>query len=167
MLLVLAGATTAHADGLRRTVMPMTRADGDVCDLLRSEIKDRCKPVAQLGNATVYESGSKAAGVRRTVLAIQTDAGVLVGPAVDVLIDARTTPQLQSISLDGRPGFALDVTASWKHATEQQESLVGCAQSDAGLWKCALIDAGTCDATLDATGAVTTSCGTKALLSLR
>jgi len=161
---VLAVAGSAHADGLRTSVTPMTRADGAVCDLLRSEIQDRCKPVAQLGAATVYESGSKHAGVRRTVLAIQTDAGVLVGPAVDELIDAHTSPQLQQITLDGHPGFALDLTA--KRATEQHESLVGCAR-DGSLWKCAMIDAGSCDATLDADGNITTSCGTKTLLSLR
>jgi len=63
------GASAAPADPLRRTVAPMTRADGEVCDLLRAQAKDRCKAVAQDGAATVYQSGSGRAGIRRLVLA--------------------------------------------------------------------------------------------------
>src|ERR1041384_523896 len=86
-LAAFAAAAPARGDALRRTVAPMTRADGDVCDLLRAQINDKCKRIAQEGGATVYQSGSKAAGIRRLVLAIDTGSDVLVGPPVDVLVD--------------------------------------------------------------------------------
>src|ERR1043166_4327767 len=78
-------ATSAHADGLRRTVSPMARADGAVCDLLRAELGDHCKRIAKDANAAVYQSRSRsggAAGIRRLVLAIDTGDAVLVGPAL-------------------------------------------------------------------------------------
>src|SRR6185295_12255144 len=109
-LAVIAAAAPARGDALHRlTVAPMTRADGEVCDLLRAQIQDRCKRVARDGTAAVYQSGSKAAGVRRVVLAIDTGRDVLIGPAVDVLSDQlqSTRSTLHSIAIDGHPGVAL------------------------------------------------------------
>src|SRR3954464_15341461 len=158
----LAAATPARGDALRRTVMPMTRADGDVCDLLRAQITDKCKRVAQDGGVTVYQSGSKAAGIRRVILAIDTGNDVLVGPAVDVLSEQleSTKPTLRAIAIDGRPGVVLDVVSTWKRgkAAERTQSLVGCMQTD-GIWKCSLVDVGSCDASVGSDGSVTTSCG--------
>src|SRR5215475_5354875 len=111
-------AAPAHADALRRTVSPMARADGAVCDLLRSELGDRCKRIAHDGNAAVYQSRSRAGGVgiRRLVLAIDTGGAVLVGPAVDVLDDQleSTQPTLRTIEIDGRRGVALDLVSTWR-----------------------------------------------------
>ena len=166
-----AGATVtpARSDALRRMVTPMTRADGDVCDLLRAQVNDKCKRVAQDGGATVYQSGSKAAGIRRLVLAIDTGADVLVGPAVDVLADQleSTKPTLRAVAIDGRPGIVLDVVSTWKRdkAAEHAESLVGCVPAD-GIWKCSLVDVGACDASVGPDGSVTTACGTTATLSI-
>jgi hypothetical protein len=106
----LAGLSApAHGDPLRRTVTPMARADGAVCDLLRAELGDSCKRIVRDGNAAVYQSRSRSAGsagIRRLVLAIDTGSTVLVGPAVDVLDDQleSTRPMLRSIAVDGRPG---------------------------------------------------------------
>ncbi len=168
-LAALAVSVPARGDALRRTVAPMTRADGDVCDLLRAQISDKCKRVAQDGGAAVYQSGSKAAGIRRLVLAIDTGSDMLVGPAVDVLYDQleSTTPTLRAMAIDGRPGVVLDLVSTWKRgkAAERTESLVGCTQVD-GLWKCSLVDVGACDASVAADGTVTTSCGATSTLSL-
>jgi hypothetical protein len=168
-LAALAVAPPARGDALRRMVTPMARADGDVCDLLRAQVNDRCKRVAQDGGATVYQSGSKAAGVRRLVLAIDTGNDVLVGPAVDVLSDEleSTKPTLRAVAIDGRPGVVLDVVSTWKHgkAAEHTESLVGCMQAD-GIWKCSLVDVGSCDASVASDGSVTTSCGATSTLSI-
>src|SRR5215467_13428223 len=142
-LAALAVASPARGDALRRIIAPMTRADGEVCDLLRAQTQDRCKRVVRDGSAAVYQSGSKAAGVRRLVLAIDTGRDVLIGPAVDVLSDQpeSTTPTLRPIAIDGHPGVALDVVATWKRgkAAERAESVVGCAAVGA-IWKCSLID---------------------------
>ncbi|HSR96086.1 MAG TPA: hypothetical protein VLM79_03400 [Kofleriaceae bacterium] len=171
-------ARPAYADALpaspapmTRSVTPMTRADGEVCDLLRAQVQDRCKRVAREGTAAVYQSGSKAAGVRRLVLAIDTGRDVLIGPAVDVLSDEleSTQPTLRPVTIDGRAGVALHVIATWKRgkarAAERAASLVGCAPVGA-IWKCSLLDVGACDATLAADGSVTTSCGASASLSI-
>jgi hypothetical protein len=168
-LVALAAAPAAHADAPRRTVAPMTRADGEVCDLLRAQAKDRCKAVAQDGAATVYQSGSKTSGIRRLVLAIDTGSDVLVGPAVDVVAEqlASTRPTLRAISIDGHPGVVLDVVATWRPGApaDHTESLVGCAQID-GIWKCSLVDVGPCDASVASDGGVTTSCGATSTLSI-
>lgn len=178
----LAAAAPARGDALRRTVMPMTRADGDVCDLLRAQVKDQCKRVAQDGGATVYQSGGQAggqagskaggktAGIRRLVLAIDTGSDVLVGPPVDMLAEQleSTRPTLRSMLIDGRPGVVLDVVATWKPgeaAAAHTESLVGCMQAD-GIWKCSLVEVGPCDANVAADGSVTTSCGATSTLSI-
>jgi hypothetical protein len=102
----LAGPAPARADALRRTVTPMARADGAVCDLLRAELGDRCKRVALDGNAAVYQSRSRSSGIRRLVLAIDTGSTVLVGPAVDVLDDQleSTRPTLRAIASAAGPG---------------------------------------------------------------
>lgn len=169
-LAVIAAAAPAHGDALlRRTVAPMTRADGEVCDLLRAQIQDRCKRVAQDGSATVYQSGSKAAGIRRLVLAIDTGNDILVGPAVDLLSEQlqSTRPVLRSVAIDGQPGVVLDVVATWKRgtATEHAQSLVGCTRT-AKVWKCSLVDVGACDASVARDGSVTTTCGATSTLSV-
>lgn len=174
----VAGVRPAHADGLQssaaampRRVAPMTRADGEVCDLLRAQVYDRCRRVAQGGGAAVYQSGSKAAGVRRLVLAIDTGRDTLIGPAVDVLSDEleSTRPTLRPVTIDGHAGVALHVVATWKRgksrAAERAASVVGCAPVGE-IWKCSRIDVGACDATLADDGSVTTSCGASATLSL-
>lgn len=167
--LAAALATPARGDALRRTITPMTRADGDVCDLLRAQIGDKCKRVAQDGGATVYQSGSKATGIRRLVLAIDTGNDVLVGPAVDVLSEQleSTKPTLRAIAIDGRPGVVLDVVSTWKRgkAAEHTQSLIGCVQAG-GIWKCSLVDVGPCDASVGPDGSVTTSCGATSTLSI-
>jgi hypothetical protein len=166
---LVAVASAAHADAPRRTVAPMTRADGDVCDLLRAQAKDRCKAVAQDGPATVYQSGSKTAGIRRLVLAIDTGSDVLVSPAVDIVADQleSTHPVLRPVAIDGHPGVVLDMVATWKAGAPaaHTESLVGCTQGD-GHWRCSLIDVGACDASVAKDGVVTTSCGTTSTLSI-
>jgi hypothetical protein len=169
---VLAAAAPAYADALRRTVSPMMRADGEVCDLLRAELGDTCKRVAHDGSAAVYQSRSRPgdrAGIRRLVLAIDTGTTVLVSPAVDLLDEqlASARPTLRAISIDGKPGVMLDVVSTWKRgkADDHAQSLVGCAQLDA-IWKCSLVDAGACTASVAADGSVTTSCGTSSTLSI-
>ena len=164
-----AGAGPARGDAVRRTIAPMTRADGEVCDLLRAQVQDRCKRVARDGTAAVYQSGSNAAGVRRLVLAIDTGSTVLVSPAVDVLDDQleSSRPTLRAIAIDGRPGVALDVVSTWRrgNAAEHTESLIGCMQAGA-IWKCSQVDVGGCDATLGGDGSITTSCGASSTLAL-
>src|ERR1043166_3488199 len=125
--LALIGAPAARAEGLRRTVAPMTRADGSVCDLLRSELGDTCKRVAQDGNASGYQSRSKArgaAGIRRLVLAIDTGDTVLVGPAIDVLDEELQSarPTLRTIAVDGHAGVALDVVSTWRRGKAAQHA---------------------------------------------
>lgn len=162
-------AAPAHADTLHRTVTPMARADGAVCDLLRAELGDRCKRVAQDGNAAVYQSRSRSAGIRRLVLAIDTGSAVLVSPAVDVLDDQleSSRPMLRAIAVDGRSGIALDVVSTWRrgNAAEHTESLIGCMQAGA-IWKCSQVDVGGCDASLGGDGTVTTSCGASSTLAV-
>lgn len=165
-------AAPAHADGLRRTVTPMARADGAVCDLLRAELGSRCKRIARDGNAAVYQSRSPAgavSGIRRVVLAIDTGDAVLVGPAIDVLDDQLESarPTLRAIEIDGHRGVALDLVSTWRrgNAAEHAESLVGCMEAGA-IWKCAQLDVGACTASLAADGSVTTSCGTSATLAV-
>jgi hypothetical protein len=169
---VHADAAPVHADALHRTVAPMMRADGAVCDLLRAELGDTCKRVAHEGSAAVYQSRSPAgdrAGIRRLVLAIDTGTTVLVSPAVDLLDDqlASAQPTLRTVAIDGKPGVVLDVVSTWKrgNADEHAQSLVGCAQVDA-IWKCSLVDAGACTASVAPDGSVTTSCGTSSTLSI-
>ncbi|HMG55416.1 MAG TPA: hypothetical protein VK601_18085 [Kofleriaceae bacterium] len=171
-LVVTAAALPARGEAVRRTVAPMARADGRVCDLLRAELGDRCKRVAHDGNAAVYQSRSRsgaAAGIRRFVLAIDTGEAVLVGPAVDVLDDQLESarPTLRAIAVAGRPGVALHVVSTWRrgNAAERAEQLVGCMQAGA-IWKCSQVDVGACDATLGGDGSITTSCGTSATLAV-
>jgi hypothetical protein len=154
----MAAAAPARAEGLRQTVVPMTRADGEVCDLLRAQAGDKCKQLAHEGSATVYQSGAQA-GIRRIVLAIDTGSDVLVSPPVDLVGDQlqSTRPTLRAMAIDGRPGVVLEVMSTWKRgsATQRTGSVVGCTQTDA-IWKCALVELGACDAS----GDTTTSCGT-------
>jgi hypothetical protein len=168
-LAVTLAVASASADGLRRTVSPMARADGAVCDLLRAELGDRCKRIAKDGNAAVYQSRSRSTGIRRLVLAIDTGSTVLVSPAVDVLDDQleSSRPTLRAIAVDGRPGVALDVVSTWRrgNAAERAESLIGCMQAGA-IWKCSQVDVGGCGATLGGDGTITTSCGTSSTLAV-
>jgi hypothetical protein len=145
-------AAPAHADTLRRTVTPMARADGAVCDLLRAELGDRCKRIAQDGNAAVYQSRSPSAGIRRLVLADQLES---------------SRPTLRAIAVDGRPGVALDLVSTWRrgNAAEHTESLIGCMQAGA-IWKCSQVDVGGCDASLGGDGTITTSCGASSTLAV-
>jgi hypothetical protein len=166
-------AAPARGDALRQTVSPMMRADGAVCDLLRAQASDQCRRVANQGSATVYQSGTTAAGIHRLVLAIDTGAGVLVSPAVDLVAEQlqSTTPTLRSVAIDGRPGVVLEVVSTWKRgqAAQRTASLVGCSQvpaSAAAIWKCALIELGSCDPQVAADGSVTTSCGARSTLSI-
>lgn len=164
-------AASAHADALRRSVTPMARADGAVCDLLRAELGDRCKRVAHDGNAAVYQSRGRSggSGIRRLVLAIDTGSVVLVSPAVDLLDDQleSTRPTLRPIAIAGRPGVALDVVSTWRrgNAAERAESLIGCMQAGA-IWKCAQVDVGSCGASLGSDGSITTSCGASSTLAV-
>jgi hypothetical protein len=139
-VLVMAGTASASP-------APMTRADGEVCDLLRAQAKDRCQVIAQDGAATVYQSGARRAGIRRLVLAIDTGADVLVSPPIDVVTDqlASATPSLRTIARDDRrddrPGVVLDVVATWKRGAPvaHREAHVRCARADA-IWKCEVTD---------------------------
>jgi hypothetical protein len=168
-VVALVTAPAARADALRRIVAPMARADGDVCELLRAQARDRCKAVARDGVATVYQSGSTTAGIRRLVLAIDTGGDVLVSPPIDVvaepLVSAR--PTLRAFTVDGRPGVVLDVvvTRSRGADADRSESLVGCMRSDT-IWKCSVIEVGACDASVATDGGVTTSCGTRSTLAI-
>jgi hypothetical protein len=160
-----AAPAAAHADALHRTVTPMSRADGAVCDLLRPELGATCKQVARDGNAAVYQS--RAAGIRRLVLAIDTGRTVLVGPAVDVLDEQLESarPTLRTVAIGGQPGVALDVVSTWRRgkAAERTESLIGCAPAGE-IWKCSQVDVGSCGARLAGDGSITTSCGATASL---
>lgn len=138
--LAVVAAGRARAEPPRQ---PMTRADGEVCELLRAQAKDRCKVLAQDGAATVYQSGARRAGIRRLVLAIDTGDAVLVSPAIDVVTDqlASATPTLRTVAIGGRPGVVLDVVATWKRGAPvaHRESVVTCAPDEA-IWKCAVKD---------------------------
>jgi hypothetical protein len=166
-LLTLLGAAPAAArgDALHRTVAPMSRADGAVCDLLRPELGATCKRVAHDGNAAVYQS--RAAGIRRLVLAIDTGSAILVGPALDVLDEQLESarPTLRSVAIGGQRGVALDLVSTWRRgkAAERAESLIGCAPAGE-IWKCSQIDVGSCGASLASDGSITTSCGATASL---
>lgn len=168
-----APAISAHAEALRQTVMPMSRADGAVCELLRAELGDSCKRVASDGNASVYQSRSRSgapSGIRRLVLAIDTGSAVLVGPALDVLDEQLESarPTLHAVAIGGQPGVALDLVSTWRRGktAERTESLVGCAPSGE-IWKCSQIDVGSCGASLASDGSITTSCGATASLAVR
>ena len=185
--LAAVGTPAAHADALRRIVAPMTRADGEVCDLLRAQAKDKCKQIARDGSASVYQSGTRTADIHRFVIAIDTGRDVLVSPPVDLIGDqiASIQPTLRAVAIDGRPGVVLEVVSTWKpgSAAERTSSLIGCSQADA-VWKCSLVvqpappfggaaargqapvDAGACQPSVAADGSVTTSCGHSSTLSV-
>jgi hypothetical protein len=122
---------------------------------------------------SVYQSrhkpGSGEAGIRRLVLAIDTGDTVLVGPAIDVLDEELQSarPTLRTIAVDGHSGVALDVVSTWRRgkAAEHAESLVGCMQTGA-IWKCSMVDVGSCDASLGSDGSVTTTCGTTSTVAV-
>lgn len=169
-LAMVAAAAPAHA-GLAPRSVAMTAADDDVCDLLRSDKHDRCKPLAHTQSATVYQAGS--ALLRRVVLAIDTGDATLIGPSIDLAPTdgaklVSTTPTVRVIQLDGRPGLVLDVVTEFRADRErwQTESIVGCGRTAAGAWKCAQLEVGRCTAEIAQDGGVTTSCGDRAQLSL-
>ena len=175
--IVVAGAP-ARAELARPA--PMTAAEGSVCALLAAEKGDRCSRVATLGAAAVYESGSRR-GIHRLVVAIDEEEAKLVGPSVDLLGEdcagascvtlVATAANVRAIAIDGRPGIAADIVATFRAGKRapawQTESIVGCARSDAGTWRCTTFDAGRCAATLGDDGAIATSCGGRTRLTLR
>jgi hypothetical protein len=157
----------------------MSVVDGSVCALLNSERGETCKRVARLGDAAVYQSGSRR-GIRRLVVEIDRDGDKLIGPSVDVLGEdcasgrcvtlVSTTPSVRAVAIDGRPGVVVDIVATFRDGTHdrwQTESIVGCGQTQAGSWRCATFDAGRCEAIVDDDGAVATSCGAHTRLTLR
>jgi len=177
--IVVAGSP-AHAELARPIVAPMTAVEGNVCALLRAESGERCTRIATLGGAAVYQSGSRR-GIRRLVMAIDRDEDKLVGPSVDLpgedcaggrcVTLVATSASVRAIAIDGRPGVAADIVATFRagvrEPTWQTEAIVGCARGDNGAWRCATFDAGRCAVTLADDGAIATSCGGRALLTLR
>ena len=165
----LVAIAPARADAVRRAVVPMTRADGAVCDLLRSDALDRCRPIATEGPATVYQSGSKHSGIRRVVLAVAAGDEVLVSPPIDVRADRldSTVATVRPIAIDGRPGLVLDVVSTWRDgvAPARAEAVVGCAPAGRG-WRCAVVDVGACAAAIGDDATVSTACGPTASLAL-
>jgi hypothetical protein len=183
---LVAFAGPARADnGLRLSTTVMTAADDDICSLLRSERKDLCRRLSRKSEpsfaAEVFQAGTKR-GIRRLVLVVTAGDRKMAGPSVDFLgedcRDARcvtlesTTPTVRAVHIDGRPGVLLDVVAKFSRDTDampesfQTESLVGCAPTEAGLWRCSAVDVGTCTATVGDDGAVATSCGHRASLTV-
>ncbi len=172
-------ATAAHADLVpqpRPAIAPMLSADESVCDLLRAEAHDVCKQIAKADRVSVFQSGSTH-GIRRVVMAIANGAQTLVSTGLDFLTEdcaanacvtlVSTSPTIRPVTLDGRPGFVLDLVATFRQAqTWQTESLVGCGATATGAWKCSTIDVGRCQASVTADGRVTTSCGGHMTLSL-
>lgn len=163
---VAAAAAPAHAEALPRTALPMTRADGEVCDLLRAQAGDQCKQLVRDGSATVYQSGTRAAGIHRIVLAIDTGRDVLVGPPVDLVADQlqSTQPTLRVVEIAGRPGVVLDVVSIWKRgkAIQRTGSQIQCSQT-AAIWKCARIDLGACEPAVAADASAAARCGAGSL----
>lgn len=79
-------------------------------------------------------------------------------------------PSVVPVAIDGRPGVMLHLVSTFardKTTKFQTESLVGCAPTAEGLWKCSTMDLGSCSASVASDGQVETSCGTRASLSLR
>ena len=167
----LLATSAAHAEVPVR-VAPMTAASDDICKLLESDRHDHCKRVVHAGDATAYQSGS--AELRRFVLAIARPADdAVIGASVDLYGDARATlvsthPSVRAVRLDGRPAVLLDVTATFRadRDTWQTESVVGCGQAADGAWRCSTAELGTCGATIDDDGAITTACGDHTRLTL-
>jgi len=163
-LVTVAFATApAHAEALRQAaapLVPMTRADGEVCDLLRAEAGDHCKQLVRDGAATVYQSGTRRAGIHRIVLAIDTGRDVLVSPPIDLVAEQlqATQPTLRAVEIDGRPGVVLDVVSIWKRgtATQRTGSQIRCSQ-DAAIWKCAQLEVGAFEAGTSAAGSAVAS----------
>jgi hypothetical protein len=113
-------------------------------------------------------------------MVVTADDQRMASPGIDLLgedcsdaacitLDAAT-PTVKAVSIDGRPGVVLDLVSTFRRGASdrfQTESLVGCAPSAAGPWKCSKMDLGACSATLGLDGQVESSCGARASLSLR
>ena len=84
---ILAAAAPARAElAVPSHRASMTAASDEVCELLKADRHDRCKPLAHVDQATVYQAGTKH-GIRRFVLAIDHGDDVLVSPALDLAAD--------------------------------------------------------------------------------
>jgi hypothetical protein len=182
---VLAVAIPARADApaLHPVVSSMVGVDGEPCGWLLSDIKDGCKRVAkqaELGfDAEVFQAGTRR-GIRRLVLVVTSGDQRMASPGVDLLgedcSDApcitldTAIPTVRPVQIDGRSGVVLDIVSTFTRGTKsdrfQTESVVGCAPTAAGPWKCSTIDVGACTATVGVDGTLETSCGAHASLSV-
>ncbi len=162
LALVVIVLTRAHAAPTSK-VAPMQLVDDGVCELLRSNLTDRCKAIAKSPLATVYQSGSKH-GVHRFVLAIERGDRTLVGPAIDVVGDDAAVPTLYAITLNGRAGIALDLASNAPAGTTH--AVQGCSTTVNGAWKCVALDLGKCAPTIGDDGSVESSCGGRSTLSI-
>ncbi len=173
--IVTTAVGTARAELAPPRIAPMTLASDEVCELLKSDRHDTCKPAAQLDRAKVYQAGASH-GIRRYVLAIDRGDDTLISPSIDLPAEDgtldRATPTITAVEIDGHPGFVLDVVSSFHRGTKrartswQTEAIVGCTEVDA-VWKCVTVEPGACAATIDPDGSITTSCGDRVKLSTR
>ena len=161
-LVVLASLITAVHAAPTSKVAPMQLVDDGVCELLRSNLTDRCKAIAKSPIATVYQSGSKH-GIRRFVLAIERGERTLVGPAIDVVGDDADHPTLHAVTLHGHAGIVLDLASSDRAGTTHE--LQGCASTESGAWKCAELALGRCEPTIGDDGSIESSCGGRTTLA--
>jgi hypothetical protein len=149
MTTAVAVPAQAEAPVLRPIVSAMVGVDGEPCSSLLSDIKDGCKRLAKHAepsfDAEVFQAGTRR-GIRRLVLVVK--AG-----------DQRMAS----------PGIVLDLVSTFYRGNKsdrfQTESLVGCAPTADGPWKCSKVELGSCSATLGPDGSVESSCGPKASLS--
>jgi len=168
-LLALAASHAAAAPTSK--VAPMQLLDDDVCALLRSNTTDRCKAIAKSPLATVYQSGTKR-GIRRFILAIERGDRTLVGPAIDVVGDSATVPTLHAITVHGRAAIAMDLASFVRlepapgiGASGTTHTIVGCATTAAGAWKCTQVELA-CEPTIGDDGSVESACGGRTTLAV-
>jgi hypothetical protein len=182
---VLAVALPAGADApaLHPVVTSMVGVDGEPCGWLLSDIKDGCKRLSKHAEpsfaAEVFQAGTRR-GIRRLVLVVTSGEQRMASPGIDLLgedcSDAAcitldtATPTVRPVQIDGRPGVVLDIVSTFTRGTKtdrfQTESLVGCAPTADGPWKCSTVDVGACTATVGLDGTLDTSCGAHTSLSL-
>ena len=180
-------AVAAPTPEVRPVVTAMIGVDGNPCGWLLSERGDGCKRLARHSEpgftADVYQAGSRR-GIRRVVLVVTAGGQRMASPGIDLLgeaCDDRTSdggcvtldtarPSVQAVAIDGRAGVMLRLVSTFarsKASKFQTESLIGCAPTAGGPWKCSTLDLGSCAASVGSDGQVETSCGTRASLSLR
>jgi len=173
----------ADAPALHPVVSSMVGVDGEPCGWLLSDIKDGCKRLAKHAepsfDAEVFQAGTRR-GIRRLVLVVTSGDQRMASPGVDLLgedcSDAAcvtldtATPTVRPVQIDGRPGVVLDIVSTFTRGNKsdrfQTESLVGCAPTAEGPWKCSTVDVGACTATVGLDGTLETSCGAHTNLSL-